>query len=70
MDLFIEGKVDAFLAAPPDLQEVRARNIGHVIVSSITDRPWSQYYCCMLALHIRAQARRAIARGAGIFDAL
>ena len=49
MELFIEGKVDAFLAAPPELQEVRARNIGHVIVSSITDRPWSQYYCCMLA---------------------
>ena len=49
MDLFLEGKIDAFLAAPPALQEVRARNIGHVIASSITDRPWSQYYCCMLA---------------------
>jgi NitT/TauT family transport system substrate-binding protein len=49
MDLFIEGKIDAFLAAPPDLQEVRARNIGHVIVSSIADRPWSQYYCCFFA---------------------
>ena len=49
MDLFVEGKIDAFLATPPDLQEVRARNIGHVIVSSITDRPWSEYYCCMLA---------------------
>jgi NitT/TauT family transport system substrate-binding protein len=49
MDLFVKGKIDAFLAAPPDLQEVRARNIGHVIVSSITDQPWSQYYCCMLA---------------------
>jgi NitT/TauT family transport system substrate-binding protein len=48
-DLFIEGKIDAFLASPPELQEVRARNIGHVIVSSITDPPWSQYYCCMLA---------------------
>jgi NitT/TauT family transport system substrate-binding protein len=51
MDLFVQGKVDAFLAAPPFLQEVRARNIGHVIVSSITDKPWSQYYCCMLATH-------------------
>jgi NitT/TauT family transport system substrate-binding protein len=51
MDLFVAGKIDAFLAAPPDLQEVRAGNIGHVIVSSITDRPWSQYYCCMLATH-------------------
>ncbi len=49
MELFVEGKIDAFLAAPPDLQEVRARHIGHVIVSSVTDRPWSQYYCCMLA---------------------
>jgi NitT/TauT family transport system substrate-binding protein len=49
MDLFVKGKVDAFLAAPPVLQEVRAKNIGHVIVSSIADRPWSEYYCCMLA---------------------
>src|SRR5215470_13131237 len=48
-DLFVAGKIDAFLAAPPALQEVRAKNIGHVIASSITDRPWSQYYCCMLA---------------------
>src|ERR1700756_2678672 len=32
--LFSEGKIDAFLAGPPVLQEVRARNIGHVIVSS------------------------------------
>jgi NitT/TauT family transport system substrate-binding protein len=49
MDLFVKGKIDAFLAGPPVLQEVRARNIGHVIVSSITDRPWSEHYCCMLA---------------------
>ena len=48
MQLFTEGKIDAFLAAPPVLQEVRARNIGHVIASSMTDRPWSQYYCCLL----------------------
>jgi len=49
LDLYLEGKIDAFIGAPPALQEIRARNIGHVIVSSITDRPWSQYYCCMLA---------------------
>ena len=51
MDLFIQGKIDAFLATPPELQEVRDRKIGHVIASSITDRPWSQYYCCLLATH-------------------
>jgi len=48
MALFIEGKIDAFLALPPFLQEVRARNIGHVILSSIVDQPWSKYYCCFL----------------------
>jgi NitT/TauT family transport system substrate-binding protein len=51
VDLFTAGKIDAFLTAPPLLQEIRNKNIGHVIVSSITDKPWSQYYCCMLATH-------------------
>jgi len=48
LDLFAEGKIDAFLATPPEPQELRARNVGHVIFSSILDRPWSEYYCCML----------------------
>jgi NitT/TauT family transport system substrate-binding protein len=61
MDLFVAGKIDAFLASPPDLQEVRARNIGHVIVSSINDRPWSQYYCCMLATHIEFARKYPVA---------
>jgi NitT/TauT family transport system substrate-binding protein len=49
MELFAEGKIDAFLGLPPEPQELRARNIGHVIFNSATDRPWSQYFCCMLA---------------------
>jgi NitT/TauT family transport system substrate-binding protein len=49
MELFAEGKIDAFLGFPPEPQELRARNIGHVIVNSSVDRPWSQYFCCMLA---------------------
>ena len=48
-ELFIEGKVDAFLGFPPEPQELRARDIGHVVVNSSIDRPWSQYFCCMLA---------------------
>ena len=48
MELFAEGKVDAFLGFPPEPQELRARNIGRVILSTITDKPWSQYFCCML----------------------
>ena len=49
MELFAEGKIDAFLGLPPEPQELRARNIGRVIVNSATDHPWSQYFCCMLA---------------------
>ena len=47
--LLAEGKIDAFLAFPPEPQELRARNIGHVVVSSTADRPWSQYFCCLIA---------------------
>ena len=49
MHLFVEGKIDAFLGTPPEPQELRARKIGHVVVNSAVDRPWSQYFCCMLA---------------------
>ncbi len=50
MELFAEGKIDAFLGFPPEPQELRARKVGgHVVVNSSTDRPWSQYFCCMLA---------------------
>ena len=48
MQRFIDGELDAFLAHPPEVQQLRARRIGHVLVSSSSDRPWSQYFCCML----------------------
>ncbi len=49
MELFIKGKIDAFLAVPPEPQALRAQKIGHTILSTTIDAPWSQYYCCMLA---------------------
>src|SRR5262245_13330372 len=51
MELFAEGKIDAFLGLPPEPQELRARKIGRVIFNSAADRPWSQYFCCMIAGH-------------------
>ena len=51
IDLFAEGKIDAFLGFPPDPQELRARKIDRVIVNSAIDRPWSQYFCCLQAAH-------------------
>jgi len=44
-----KGEIDAYLGFPPEPQDLRARHIGRVIVNSATDRPWSQYFCCMLA---------------------
>jgi NitT/TauT family transport system substrate-binding protein len=49
MTLFMRGEIDAFLGFPPEPQELRAQNIGHVVINSAVDRPWSQYFCCMLA---------------------
>jgi NitT/TauT family transport system substrate-binding protein len=49
--LFAEGKIDAVAAQPPQSQELRARQIGHVLINSTVDRPWSQYYCCMVYAH-------------------
>ena len=45
---FENGEVDAYLGQPPESQDLRARHIGHVIVNTATDRPWSQYFCCLL----------------------
>jgi NitT/TauT family transport system substrate-binding protein len=44
--LLAEEQIDAFLGFPPDPQELRARQIGRVIVNTGLDRPWSQYFCC------------------------
>ena len=48
MELFAEGKTDAFLGFPPEPQELRARGVTRVILNTILDRPWSQYFCCMI----------------------
>jgi NitT/TauT family transport system substrate-binding protein len=48
LDLFAAGETDAFLGFPPEPQELRARGISRVILNTLTDRPWSQYFCCMM----------------------
>jgi NitT/TauT family transport system substrate-binding protein len=49
MQLLADEKIDALLTFPPIPQELRAKKIGHVIVNSSVDRPWSQYFCCMIS---------------------
>jgi NitT/TauT family transport system substrate-binding protein len=45
-----DGKIDAFLGFPPQPQQLRAMKTKsfHVVVNSMMDRPWSQYFCCMV----------------------
>ena len=45
---FEDGRIDAYAASPPTSQDLRARHVGHVIVNTTVDRPWSQYFCCLL----------------------
>ena len=46
---FADGQIDAFLAPAPLPEIMRERKLGHVILKTSVDRPWSHYYCCMLA---------------------
>jgi len=57
IQLLAEGRVDGYLGFPTDPQELRARHIGHVVINSMVDRPWSEYFCCMVAAN-REFARR------------
>src|SRR5438445_8481933 len=36
-------------ASSPRAAEIRAKKVGHVLVNTTTDKPWSQYFCCMIA---------------------
>ena len=49
MQLFADGVLDAFMGFAPEPAELLARKAGHVLVDTLTDKPWSQYFCCILA---------------------
>jgi NitT/TauT family transport system substrate-binding protein len=61
LEMFIEGKLDAYLAFPPAPQELHTRRIGHVILRTAVDRPWSQYFCCTMAGNKEFVARYPVA---------
>ena len=51
IELFIQGQIDAYLAFVPEFPELRAHKVGRVLVDMAMDRPWSQYFCCLLIGH-------------------
>jgi len=69
------GKIDARIVTPPRSYDLRAKKIGRVIVNMTTDRPWSQYFCCVLTGNrefvrknpvATKRAMRAILKGADL----
>jgi NitT/TauT family transport system substrate-binding protein len=61
IQLLADGKVDAYFGFAPDPQELRARRIGHEVVNSTIDRPWSQYFCCYVASNREFVQRHPVA---------
>jgi NitT/TauT family transport system substrate-binding protein len=49
MRLFAEGQVDVFMGFLLEPQELRAKQLGRVVVNTRLDRPWSQYFCCVVS---------------------
>ena len=69
------GKVDAAGTAAELCQEFMEKKIGNCLVNTTLDRPWSHYFCCMLAGHrdfvrkhpvATKRAMRAILKGADL----
>jgi len=73
--LLSSGEVDGLVAFPPTSQSLEAEKIGHVVLDSVTDRPWSDYYCCMAVANrtwmeqhpvAASRALRALMKGADV----
>ena len=49
--LFRDGKIDALLTFPPGAHELIQTGIGHLLIDTNVDKPWSRYFCCMVTGH-------------------
>jgi NitT/TauT family transport system substrate-binding protein len=66
IELFREGKIDVILGFPPIPQQLRAERTGRVLVNSATDRPWSQYFCCLVTAGREFVRRNPVATKAAV----
>jgi NitT/TauT family transport system substrate-binding protein len=48
LEVFEAGNADAYFTIPPESLDLRRRKVGRVILRTSSDKPWSQYFCCML----------------------
>ncbi|MEO6024009.1 MAG: ABC transporter substrate-binding protein [Burkholderiales bacterium] len=61
MQLFLDGNADAFLAFPPQPQQLREKKVGRVILNTGVDRPWDQYNCCYISMRREFVAKYPVA---------
>ncbi len=71
--LLSSGEIDGVVVTPPLSTDLRAKGVGNVVINSVTDPPWSNYYCCAPIVHrgwmekhpvAAKRALRAMLRGA------
>ena len=61
MNLFADGKADAFVGFAQEPPELQRRKVGRVLINTAQDRPWSQYFCCMVIANREFAQRNPIA---------
>jgi NitT/TauT family transport system substrate-binding protein len=61
MDLFADGKADAFVGFAQEPPELRARRVGRVIINTAQDQPWSRYFCCLVVANREFVRRNPVA---------
>jgi NitT/TauT family transport system substrate-binding protein len=59
--LLSSGAVDAVAAFPPFSNDLRAKAIGTVVLNSMTDPPWTSYFCCMVTANSDWKAEHPVA---------
>lgn len=73
--ILASGEVDAVVAFPPISKDLRAKGIGTVVLDSMTDSPWSDYFCCVAVVNrdwmdkhpvATKRALRAVLKGADV----
>jgi len=60
-DAFADGKADAFIGFAQEPAELRLKKVGHVILDTAKDRPWSQYFCCVVVANREFVVRNPVA---------
>ena len=51
VQLFMDGKIDAYMAFMPHAHGLHERNMGRVLIDLARTEPWSKTFCCLTVGH-------------------